>query len=281
MRRKAFTLIELLVVIAIIAILAAMLMPALESAREQALRASCMSNQKQLYQASVFYSMNYDDSLPVAGGRGPLMYARIYGVPLDSSFRNFLREYMKVKMGESDRHNGGLYQNKKDLVFCPSQPKYPKSSDWDWGHQGSYGFWAFGFYRPAQTFGSTLLADVARYGDLGPKLFLMDFTSRVTAGSDKWKAIGNNHDWQGGNVTSGDGSTTWYDYREFFHCGFQGMVPTDHYLPNPSYDDGTLPTLFWPTDSGPAVRGQHHMREYYLPNRRLYGYKTSAPLYDG
>ena len=86
-KRPAFTLVELLVVIGVIAILVAMLLPALSRAREQANRIACASQQKQIYNALLMYAQEHKGwfprgtwGTPVTMGGGAFMNNALGGV---------------------------------------------------------------------------------------------------------------------------------------------------------------------------------------------------------
>ena len=90
--QRGFTLIELLVVIAIIAILAAILFPVFARARENARRASCQSNVKQILLGVLQYAQDYDEKYPVAhtpswylSTQPYLKSTQIFHCPSDSS----------------------------------------------------------------------------------------------------------------------------------------------------------------------------------------------------
>jgi prepilin-type N-terminal cleavage/methylation domain-containing protein len=134
-RRNAFTLIELLVVIAIIAILAAMLLPALASAKERGNRASCLNNVKQLILGANMYATDYRDMLPIIhlpGHQLNQVSAEHYGRYVYQDAGGGIVKVPKVISDDTSFQNLGYlyplgYVGDGKIYFCPSYNAKPSS----------------------------------------------------------------------------------------------------------------------------------------------------------
>jgi len=241
---KGFTLIELLVVIAIISILAAILFPVFARARENARRASCMSNMKQIGLGIMQYTQDYDEHYPLsavyADQTDASMPGKLFKVSTDICSSSYCITWADLIYP---------YVKSSQLFSCPSvrNSTYPS-----YGYSAALGNptnkykFNFAMYVSGGAYPTTALAEVQRPSETyaiveynysaaiwaGP--YAQGAAARSTTASTYLRVIPH---LGGGNVVYADGHVKWVNAEQFKSIGADTSCHLDSIDQSSAYCD--------------------------------------------
>lgn len=193
---RGFTLIELLVVIAIIGILAAMLLPALNKAREKANSVVCLGNMHQWGLAVGMYCDDWQDYLPPEGPAGFATYAWYNVLPPYINAKSIIDLYAEGKPPTAKT---------KGIYSCPSDKKCPDNPT------AAEPYFMVGMNNYMDPNGPNLFK---RSDALKPSETIMFCDNEGTFSATNGKYAPQRHS-GGGNFTFVDGHSTWLKYSEY------------------------------------------------------------------